>query len=73
VFREVTALPENLRVRVSGPKIDGKPPRGFALTSTVYTDEPPEEAFVCPSREQGGKCDSCRACWEEKTIAYCLH
>lgn len=61
---------KNLIVRVSGNQVDGKPPKGFKHTSTVVTD--PEKA-TCPSSLQFGKCEGCRACWEEGTVSYLKH
>lgn len=72
VLRELLAFPDNLRVRVSASMIDGKPPK-WPYTSVVTTEEHPG-AFGCLSREQGGSCGDCRACWsQEPMIAYRKH
>lgn len=77
VVKAVGQFPPNLAVRVSAPLVDGPPPRGHELTSTVVSDAvlPPPGSEVCPSREQGGKCGECRSCWdrEVKNVAYMLH
>lgn len=71
IVRKAGELPENLVVRLSAHKIDGKPPK-WAQTSTVVSD--PKEA-TCPAPEQGGVCGDCRVCWdpEVKDVAYSLH
>jgi hypothetical protein len=74
VRREFGSFPDNLAVRVSAPMIDGKPPRGSEHTSVVYTGEPPEEAFACPSRQQENTCGGCRRCWgAEPVVTYRRH
>ena len=72
VQREIGEFPENLVIRVSAAMIDGKPPRGFATTSTVVSD--PENA-TCPAPQNGGRCGECRKCWnsQEANIAYQQH
>ncbi len=63
--------PENLTVRVSAAKVDGKAPN-FPQTSTVTTDEAQR---TCPAPDQGNKCADCRACWDRNVanVAYHLH
>jgi len=74
VLREVLEFPENLIVRVSANRIDGKLPKGFRFTSAVVSNL--EEA-TCVAQKQQNKCDgevaSCRACWEEDHVTYPLH
>ena len=71
--REHVDFPDNLTVRVSAANVDGAPPKGFKLTSTVHTDEPIGQA--CIAELQGGKCLDCRACWDKSipNISYHQH
>lgn len=73
MVREVGEFPDNLTVRLSGSRINGKAPR-WPWTAVVTT-RPPPDALECPSRHQGGSCCECRACWEKsvKTVGYRLH
>ncbi len=70
-------IPANLAIRVSGMRIDGRPPRGFDLTSTVNSDASRADpaSFACPAKQQSGKCAECRACWDASVanVAYTLH
>ena len=63
-------VPANLTIRLSATKVDGPPPRSWALTSTVVT-----EGRTCPAPDQGNECKSCRACWDQsiRNIAYGKH
>lgn len=71
MVRAVGDLPDNLVVRVSASRIDGRRPAGFRHTSTVVSDL--AEAN-CPSPSQGGVCGKCRACWDRDVanVAYGL-
>tara|TARA_R110000824_G_scaffold313996_1_gene500823 strand:- start:46 stop:828 length:783 start_codon:yes stop_codon:yes gene_type:complete len=73
------ALPENLTVRVSSPRVDA-PVSGIA--SMVLTDpsNPPAGAFTCPAYRdrpgaEKGSCGTCRACWIPAValVAYPVH
>ncbi len=72
VLKEIGEFPENLIVRVSATMIDGPPPKGFPLTSTVVSD--PDEANY-PAPSQGGQCGACRSCWgpDVQNVAYRKH
>jgi hypothetical protein len=65
----VGKFPSNLIVRVSAPRIDDNPPRGFANTSTVVT-----EGATCPAPHQGETVRR-RACWDPGVghVSYWLH
>ena len=67
-------FPKNMVVRVSAPMIDGNPLKSFRWTSTVHHYKEPI-GRDCPSRFQGNKCQSCRACWDKriKNISYHKH
>jgi hypothetical protein len=69
------AWPENFRVRVSSPMVDGAPLPGFTYTSTVVSNA---ADATCIAQRQKNKCDgevdNCRACWEkEGNVSYPLH
>ena len=61
-------IPENLIIRASGTKIDGKPSKRWKYTSSVVTS-----GQTCPAPNQGGKCLDCRACWTEPHTSYLFH
>lgn len=70
--KQYGALPENLTIRVSAPKIDGRPgktPKGV-LTSTSVTS-----GHTCPAPEQDNECRDCRKCWDTSipNVAYLMH
>lgn len=64
-----TFCPENLVIRASATRIDGKAPR-WPRTSTVVT-----EGATCPAAHQGNSCGDCRACWDAsvKNVSYPKH
>ena len=66
-------VPKNLVLRVSGIKIDGRPPKFWKWTSTVHTKKP--IGHECPAYKQDGECGSCRACWSHKVkqVSYKEH
>ena len=72
--KDGNTIPENLIVRISATKVDGKPPSNAMHTSTVHKDKK-AIGFECPSSLQGGKCQDCRACWNTniKNISYKKH
>ena len=65
------SIPKNLIIRLSGSMIDGKPPI-YSHTSTVVTNK---DNATCRSFDNGGKCGSCRMCWDNtvKTVSYFKH
>jgi len=64
-------IPDNLRIRASATLVDGPPPTWWPMTSTVVNSKEPGDE-VCPSWEQDGKCDECRACADPrvKNVVY---
>lgn len=69
-------LPGNLVIRVSAPRIDGRPvktPAGV-LTSTVHAAGQPD-GHICPASKQGNQCGDCRVCWSQDVpnVSYPLH
>jgi hypothetical protein len=58
-------VPTNLKIIISDHMIDQE--RGvlsWPFTSGVSTNG----AATCPAPSQGGKCGSCRACWDRNTV-----
>ena len=73
-YARENTLPKNLVIRVSATMIDGKATARWATTSTVHKAEKPI-GKVCPAPKQGGKCGSCRNCWNPKVdnVSYHVH
>jgi len=85
-FVDPDTVPKNLIIRLSATKVDGAASKSWPWTSTVY-----KKAFLwkvklwfnkifkitgkCFAPIQGGKCKSCRQCWNHniKNIAYAKH
>jgi len=63
-------VPENLIIRMSSHMIDQSPVSFWPWTSTVGS-----KTRTCPAPDQGGKCGSCRSCWDRNTpnIEYGKH
>ena len=70
-FLDPDTVPKNLLIRLSATKVNGAAPTSWPWTSTV-TDG---KGKTCPAPDQGGKCKSCRQCWNHdiKNIAYAKH
>jgi hypothetical protein len=73
--REGLAIPENLTIRISSPKLDqhilSKTP-GVYASSVSTTGEAP--AALCPAYTQGGTCGDCRRCWgKDALVPYPFH
>ena len=69
-FIDPTIIPKNLLIRVSATKVNGPAPSWWPWTSTVSTT-----TKTCPAPDQGGKCKSCRACWDRSVsnVVYAKH
>jgi hypothetical protein len=67
-------IPRNLVIRVSATMVDGPAPKAWSTTSGVHA-KAPAQGYTCPAPKQGGKCKSCRACWDPKVkhTSYHLH
>ena len=63
-------IPKNLLIRVSASKVNHRAPGWWPWTSTVSTT-----TKTCPAPDQGGKCKSCRACWDRSVsnVVYAKH
>ena len=66
----VSRAPDNLIIRFSMPMVNQAPAGSWPNTSTVVTS-----GATCPAPNQGGKCRTCRACWNHniKNVAYGKH
>lgn len=69
--------PCNLVVRLSGRRVDHRPPsitinRYKMATSTVVSDP---DAATCRAHDTGNKCGPCRKCWDHDVpnVSYPLH
>jgi hypothetical protein len=69
-FLDPDVIPKNLLIRVSATKVNSGPPSWWPWTSTVSTT-----TKTCPAPDQGGKCRSCRACWDRSVsnVVYAKH
>ena len=63
-------VPDNLIIRMSSHMIDQGPVTFWPHTSTVGSS-----TRTCPAPDQGGKCGSCRTCWNREipNIEYGKH
>lgn len=59
------SFPQNLTVRLSALLLEGKPPVSIAKRFNLVTSGVSKVGFTCPSSSQGGKCLTCRACWDK--------
>ena len=70
-------VPDNLVIRLSRSKIDGPVSKAWTHESSVITRSSKataQQSVMCPAK-QGGKCLSCRQCWnkEIKNVSYWKH
>ena len=63
-------IPPNLIIRLSATKVNGAAGKSWPWTSTVSTT-----TKTCPAPDQGGKCKSCRQCWDRsiQNVQYAKH
>jgi len=79
-------IPKNLLIRISATKVNGPAPRWWPWTSTVVSHKPFWKLGLwfnkilrikgkCFAPIQGGKCKSCRACWDRSVsnVVYAKH
>ena len=63
--------PDNLVIRFSPPMVNQRAPESWPNSSIVV-----DKGFhTCPAPAQGGKCGSCRQCWDSniKVVSYGKH
>lgn len=63
-----SVYPDNLVVRLSAAMVDGKPPTGQWLTSTVHSKGADHIGYECKAYEHDGKCNDCRKCWDNTVV-----
>ena len=70
-YLDPEVIPKNLLIRLSATKVNGAAPSSWPWTSTV-TDGKDK---TCPAPDQGGKCKSCRQCWDRSVVnvSYAKH
>ena len=70
-FLDPEVIPKNLIIRLSATKVNGAASKAWPWTSTV-TDGKDK---TCPAPDQGGKCKSCRNCWDRSipNVQYAKH
>lgn len=68
-------LPENLIVRLSANKIDGKAPEALAKKLGVCASRVGKTVYDCQAYDNDGKCNDCRRCWDknEFVVTYKYH
>ena len=70
---------DNIVVRYSSDSVDGTfTTKGKHRSTIVHKDDAhllPKGVHICPAYTQGGKCGSCRACWQRgvQKVAYIAH
>ena len=69
-YMDPEVIPKNLIIRLSATKVDGAASKSWPWTSTVSTT-----TKTCPASDQGGKCKSCRQCWDRSVdnVQYAKH
>ena len=69
-YLDPEVIPKNLLIRLSATKVDGAASKSWPWTSTVSTT-----TKTCPAPDQGGKCKSCRQCWDRSVVnvSYAKH
>jgi hypothetical protein len=75
ILRSMHGL-SNVTVRASSDEVDGSVLDTYLNSSTIIPDRDYKtEAYVCPAYKQGGKCLTCRQCWDKMTpvVAYPYH
>ena len=70
-YMDPEVVPKNLLIRLSATKVNGAASKSWPWTSTV-TDGKDK---TCPAPDQGGKCKSCRQCWDRSVdnVTYAKH
>jgi len=67
----LASKPDNLVIRFSPPMVNQRAPESWPHSSMVV-----DKGFhTCPAPAQGGKCGSCRQCWDSniKIVSYGKH
>ena len=75
ILNKMKALP-NVSVRFSADSIDGtytKGRHGSVVIPSIDSNDP--DIFICKAYENGGKCGTCKACYDKSvlTVGYVGH
>ena len=75
-IQKFTLLHPNLVIRLSGKDINEDP--NYALCDMLgiqCSSVVDNESYTCNAKDQGGKCQSCRKCWDQniREVKYYLH
>ena len=72
--KSLKMIPKNLVIRLSGSKVDGKPPT-YHNTSTVHTKGSTHYGNECLAYTRNNNCGECRHCWDGhvKNVSYMKH
>ena len=78
IKNELDRAPANLVIRFSPPMVDMKAPDGWPNSSSVVSKDQKwfgATSVLCPAPSQGGKCGTCRQCWNPdiKNVSYWKH
>ena len=67
----LASKPDNLVIRFSPPMVNQRAPESWPNSSMVID----KGFYTCPAPSQGGKCGSCRQCWDGdvKVVSYGKH
>lgn len=69
------AMPDNLCVRLSMPRVDQPAPEKKADDQFTYSEvfskgnQASNLASICPAKNQGNKCLDCRKCWDKQNYS----
>ncbi len=65
----------NVVLRLSSDSIMGETIEGHNTSTIATLEDAPEGSFVCEAYTRGGKCDTCRACWDKdiSVVTYIGH
>ena len=68
-------IPENLVIRLSATRFEGKAPEALARKLGVLVSGVSKKEYNCPAHEQDNKCKTCTMCWDKNVfnIVYRRH
>ena len=69
------AIPDNIIIRISGTKVNGKATNRWPWTSTVHDQGNDWIGEECKAYTRQGKCGPCRICWDKSisNVSYPKH
>ena len=74
VLQRLQSLP-NVVLRLSSDSITGETIEGTTTSTIATLEDAPKGSYVCEAYTRGGKCDTCRACWDKSVsvVTYIGH